>query len=524
MRLALAFLFALIAGPVSSSGALAHASLVRADPPDGAMLASSPAVLKLTFNEPVSPLVMRLIGPDGAVIAPAAAAENNVVTLTPPQLRQGTHVLSWRVVSADGHPVGGSLLFSIGVRTEPVERTEVTVNPALRVALWAAKVAIYIGLFVGVGGAFFGAWLGSADRGRTRWLLLAFLVPGLIATPISLGLQGLDALDLPLSAIGQATAWQTGQATAYGGTAVMAELALIAGSVALAVNSWSIARGASLLGLLGVGLALSLSGHAGTVEPRLLTRSAVFLHGVSVAFWIGALLPLVCALRAGDRGPIARFSRLIPLALAVLVGTGTILAVVQLDRIDALWTTRYGVVLAFKLCAIALLLALAAVNRFVLTSRFAAQGAAAAPPFVASVRTEFALALGILALVGLWRFTPPPRALAVAEHTSIHVHGERAMAQIEITPVRARGASVSVLLLDPELRPLAAKELTLAFANPAVGIEPVRRNAAFDGDANWRIEDVRIPIGGRWRLRLDILVSDYEKLILEDEVELRRVP
>jgi len=35
---------------------------------------------------------------------------------------------------------------------------------------------------------------------------------------------------------------------------------------------------------------------------------------------------------------------------------------------------------------------------------------------------------------------------------------------------------------------------------------------------------VRIPIGGRWRLRLDILVSDYEKLILEDEVELRRMP
>src|SRR5262249_21234519 len=180
--------------------------------------------------------------------------------------------------------------------------------------------------------------------------------------------------------------------------------------------------------------------------------------------------------------------------------------------------------LAFKLCAIALLLPLAAVNRFVLTSRFAAQGAAAARPFVASVRTEFALALGILALVGLWRFTPPPRALAVAEPTSIHVHGERALAQLEIPPVRARGASVSVLLLAPELRPLAAKELTLALANPAAGIEPVRRNAAFDGDANWRIEDVRIPIGGRWRLRLDNLGRDFEKVILRGGGWLRPLP
>ena len=41
--------------------AYAHASLVKAAPADGAVVPVAPAVLSLTFNEPVSPLVIRLI-------------------------------------------------------------------------------------------------------------------------------------------------------------------------------------------------------------------------------------------------------------------------------------------------------------------------------------------------------------------------------------------------------------------------------------------------------------------------------
>src|SRR5262249_13154835 len=96
----LVFIAVLLTVWLSSSAAFAHASRVRAEPADGAMLAEAPKALTLPFNEPVSVLVMRLIGTGGEVVAPAAVAENNVVTVTPPPLRQGSHVLSWRVVSA----------------------------------------------------------------------------------------------------------------------------------------------------------------------------------------------------------------------------------------------------------------------------------------------------------------------------------------------------------------------------------------------------------------------------------------
>jgi copper transport protein len=283
-----------------------------------------------------------------------------------------------------------------------------------------------------------------------------------------------------------------------------------------------LARALTLVGLAGIGLALSLSGHAGTAAPRSLTRSAVFLHGVCVALWIGALIPLVVAIRAGDGAALARFSRLIPLPLAVLVATGALLMLVQLDRVDALWTTRYGLVLGAKLALVAVLLALAAVNRYVLTPRL--QPGATARPLATSIRAELALALVILALVASWRFTPPPRALAASQQISVHIHGARAMAQIEIESERGRSANMSVLLLDAELRRLDAKELTLVFANPAAGIEAMRRNAVSEGDANWRIDDIRIPLAGRWRLRVEILVGDFEKLVLEQDVDLPRVP
>src|SRR5262245_41495460 len=144
----------------SADPASAHASLVRAEPADGAVMAAPPAALVLTFNEPVAPLIMRLIGPDGEPVALGApVSENATVTLpVPAPLARGSHVLSWRVISADGHPVGGALTFSVGApSTAPLVEDVGDRSP--RVAFWAARVALYLGLFLGVGGAVFRAWI-----------------------------------------------------------------------------------------------------------------------------------------------------------------------------------------------------------------------------------------------------------------------------------------------------------------------------------------------------------------------------
>jgi copper transport protein len=495
------------------------------------VVAEPPRVLKLIFNEPVTPTIIRLVGPNGERIEPPFATQNSVVTITLRALAKGTHALTWRVVSADGHPVGGALTFSVGAPSaQAPPRVAEAGDTELAAALWAAKIAIYVGLFIGIGGAFFRAWIARSSTKQRRDFaqaaISAALAAGAVAAIASVGLQGLDALALPLSGLAQHQSWQTGLATSYGATAVAALAALVLAIVAQRVRSAWMARAFLALALLGAGLALSLSGHAATAEPELITRSAVFLHTVAVAFWVGAFLPLLAALGDVDDGRdvLARFTRLIPLGIAILLLAGAVLAFVQLDRLDALWTTSYGIVLSAKLAAGMVLLGLGAANRLVLVPRFEKRGAAAARALAMSIRSEVALAVVILGLVAGWRFTLPPRALVSGEHVSIHFHGDRAMTQIEMEPRRARGADVDVEVLDLKSRPLVIKELTLVLSQPKAGIGPLRRTASSEGGAMWRVADLRIPIAGIWRLRLELLINDFEKETIEDQVELPRAP
>jgi copper transport protein len=298
--------------------------------------------------------------------------------------------------------------------------------------------------------------------------------------------------------------------------------------VALAALRSSPERGRwlSSLALAGVGATLAASGHASSAEPQALTRPAVFLHGIAVAFWIGALLPLAAALRAPKRRALelTRFSRAIPIAVVVLVVSGTVLAVVQLRRVDALWTTDYGLVLCGKLAAVLMLLALAAVNRYALAPSVVEGDGIAAGRLARSITTELLVALAALGLVATWRFTPPPRALIAAAEAAVHahIHTDRAMADIEIEPARANTRRITVTVLDGQFGPLPAKEVTLFLANTEAGIEPLRLPATHVEGATWRVENVSVPAVDHWQVRVEILVSDFEKVTLEDRIDLPR--
>ena len=44
------------------------------------------------------------------------------------------------------------------------------------------------------------------------------------------------------------------------------------------------------------------------------------------------------------------------------------------------------------------------------------------------------------------------------------------------------------------------------------------------GDNAWRVEGLRIPLAGRWQLRVELLVTDFDKVTIEDAVTLPRMP
>jgi len=523
LRLVAGFLVALFLQTVAAFG---HASLNASEPEDGSLVDIAPARFVLTFSEPVAPLTLKLVRPDGSTIPleDFALKDRTLEIEAPADIGRGTHVLSWRVVSADGHPIGGSVVFSVGEVSAQAPLVDDASDPAVRFWLWFAKVALYVGLFVGAGGVFARAiLLGGIEAGGR--IIAAALLAGAAGAVLSLGLQGADALGTSLSGLGQQIVWRTGFSTSYGGTVVAALAAFIVSAAALAVPRFA-ASVAAVAALVGTGTALALSGHASAASPQWLMRPAVFLHAVAIAAWIGALAPLVLALfrsEAGAPQALRRFSRDIPAFVALLIVTGCVLAIVQMGRASALADTDYGRVFAIKLCLLTFLFALAAHNRWQLTAPAQAGEPEATRSLVRSVAHETALALAIFGAVALWRFTPPPRALdaAAAEPVIEYIQSDKAQAHIQVMPGRAGTVVVSVNVLTGDFELLDAKEVTLVLSSPDAGIEPFRRKLTRRGEANWRADDLAIPLPGLWRVRVDILVTDFELLKLEGQIRIR---
>ena len=113
---------------VSASPALAHIDLVDSSPEEGQRLRSAPSVVVLNFNEPVAAdFAQANITVTGGRAQPVPAQVSGrtvrvglerVSPGTPPG-RSSEWILTYRVVSRDGHPVQGAVNFNV---REPSEK------------------------------------------------------------------------------------------------------------------------------------------------------------------------------------------------------------------------------------------------------------------------------------------------------------------------------------------------------------------------------------------------------------------
>jgi copper transport protein len=526
-------LLALLLASFATTAAFAHASLVSSEPADDAVLATAPKQFVLTFNEAVTPLVLGLTGPSGAVLPLADPVVRDLSLVIeapepegPDRPGRGTYVLSFRVVSGDGHPVGGTVVFSVGERSGERQRLGEETGPSALIAIWLARVLMLAGFGIGIGGAFFLAWI-LPDRqapGRAATMTAIGAATGVLAV----GLQGIDSLAEPLSALWQPGVWRAGFATSFGASAAIGTLAFALAWLALHNADAGRRRALSAAAIAGVGLALAASGHASTARP-FLTAPAVFLHGIGIAFWVGSLLPLYDVVRDKNRRAagiaLARFGKVIPYALVALAGSGVLLAAVQIDHFSALWTTAYGRVFSLKCLALGALFGLAAFNRFVLTPAFARGAPMAGGRLARTIGLETVLVVAILAVVGLWRFTPPPRALATPAEVPLfaHIHSERVMVSVTIAPGHAGPVRTTIVLQNPQdTQLLAAQEVTFILSNPAAGIEPIERRAVRAEDGIWQVDGLTIPVAGRWQIEVAVLISDFDKALLDTSVEIKQ--
>ncbi len=107
---------------------------------------------------------------------------------------------------------------------------------------------------------------------------------------------------------------------------------------------------------------------------------------------------------------------------------------------------------------------------------------------------------------------------AAAAPLAIHIHSERAMFQVLVSPGTVGTDSFVLQLMSGEGDLLPAKEATLVLSLPGGGIEPLERKATLGADGYWHVADVPIPRAGRWHLRVEA-VTAFRKITLEDDFE-----
>ncbi|MFL5926533.1 MAG: copper resistance CopC/CopD family protein, partial [Gaiellaceae bacterium] len=385
----------LAAALVVPAVALAHASLVGAQPADGAVVRDPPAAVRLFFDDAIRAQqgIRAVRNSGGSVLGGRAHVVGGRELVIPlrGRLRRGGYTVLWRVLADDGHPVAGITTFAVGAG-EP--------RPQAVLAAPSEERAV---------------------PGFERWLFLSgvLLAVGLSVFRLAMPREAAPSLRLlaagfVLTAVGGAALVErTSLSTRFGVVvAVAVGVAVVGAAAALAAGVLPPLASVAWLCGLALVLAPSASGHAldrGT--PRLEFPVDV-LHVAASSVWFGGLVALVVAARRGvfREHVVRRFSTLALVAVGVIGATGLIRAFSELSSIGQVWGTSYGRLLIAKTGLFVALIFFGWANRH----RFVPALARSAPRLRRNLGAEIVLLLGLIAVVAILTQSRPGRDRAVA--------------------------------------------------------------------------------------------------------------
>lgn len=505
--------------------ALAHAALLSSIPADGAVLEAAPGTLALRFDEPVTPTALALAGPDGRRVAlPPPMTAGPEITVAPPAgLGEGSYVLSYRIISADGHPVAGAIAYRVGGGADD-PRPRAGHGPADPGRVPAiVLLALLLGLLLlGTGGALALAALPPLAGPRRAAAARLVRLAALAGLPLALAVLAVQAVRLAgdWAALATGAAWLMAWRSTLG--PAMAVLALGLAAVALLTGRPQYRRELAAAGLAAL-LALLLTGHVVTAPPAWLAAGALAVHLAAVAFWAGALPLLLVALRDGAAAlpVVAGFSRLGVAAVGLLAVSGTVIATLQVRAPEALLATDYGRALLGKLAAVVLLLGLAALNRWRLMPRLARGDAG---PLRRAIAAEMALMAVVLAATAVLGNTPPPRVLAPAPPAETAFVPAAAIDGQTVRGALVRAADGRLTLrarfADAAGHPLAACEVAATLIHAEAGIGPLQRPMRAAPDGGFELPDAPLAVPGSWTVEFQVLVGEFELLTFVTEIRI----
>jgi copper transport protein len=576
---ALALATALLA--LLPASAVAHAVLEQTQPTRGAALERAPERVEVRFDEPVESSfgALRVFAADGDrvdvgdVERPAGDA---IAVRVRAGLPDGAYTATFRVVSADSHPVTGGYAFTVGeaggVSAAAVaDLLDEGAGPVTEVAFGVVRWVGYaaIALLAGGVGFLLLVWLPALRRvsaaggdgiepagrpaaalafqARGVRLLVGAAVAGLVATALGLVLQAATATGGSLwsaldgGLIHDVLATRFGEVwklrfTAFASLAAL--LLFLPRRVEPRRRPVWIAAFAIPIAYLVV--APALGGHAGAGDDAALLVPLAAIHVAAMSAWVGgvALLLLVVPAATGTLEPadrtrllatvVARFSTVALGAVAALLATGVAQSILQLDALSDLVDTAFGRAILVKATIFGVLVALGAHNRRRSQPRLARLAAGREPPSSAGatlrrvLRAEVALmavVLGVTAALVSYSPSADTTTGPVAESADLGP----ARLELTVDPARAGVNEVHVYLFDARTGAQYDKprRFSIAARLRELDIGPIELDVRKAGPGHYTVARAELAPAGDWTLTVRAPVSDFEELRTDVEVPIR---
>lgn len=527
------------------TSAFAHAVLEANTPANDELLKTAPTAIDLRFSERIEPVgAIQLFDGDANQVAVGSqklVSPNVSRTPITGTLAPGTYTVAWRALSSDGHAINGAFVFHVkkrGPNPEGIIGTIGTGSPPtwIRVLASMARWWNLTMLILLVGGivaltTFMSRRAGSGEA--KLWYIVsgsAFVLS--ISSAITVVLQGAELRGLTIG--GANTGGLIGDVvTTQFGKVRVAQL-LIAEVVAV-VAVWGVSshRGLPTVATLWTCAGLltltpALSGHAVSLGVTGVIMDAVHVGAASV--WTGGLVFVALALALStDRGAVAaevlpRFSRVAVASVGVVVLTGALGGLRELDGVGNLFSTRYGWHLVVKIGLAVLLIGVGGLNRWTLRSKPSIGSAPVVRRMRRQIGVELVLLAGVVAATTLLIAEPPARAVGsgagpVTATTSVGGTDVR----VVVDPARV-GPNLVHIYLSKDRRSVDPDEVRVAFTNEKAKLGPISAPTERNEPGHYLARSVPLSASGTWTVTVRLRTGEFDSTDATVSVAVRKAP
>jgi copper transport protein len=525
-------LLCVLLGPAAPASA--HAALVASDPGTGTIVPDAPNRVTLTFSESVQLLSgkIQVLAPDGSRADQGEPAVSGTTVTIPLRTGggRGTYLVSYRVISADSHPVAGSLTYSVGAASAPPTQTEVdsTADPVVRTLIPIAKYLGYVGLVLLVGPILVLALLWPHRLSRRGPARLVWTGVGLVLGSTLLGLW----LQAPYTTgTGLFGAGLDDLRDVLGSTFGAVMLVRLGVICAAAFLLRPLLRGSggdtrtdlALLGVLGVAAVATwpLTGHPSASPVAGVSVVVDAIHLTAMAVWLGGLVMLVSfLLRQANEGELGAilpiWSRWAATAVGALILAGVVQALIEVQTLSGLVNSTYGRLILVKVALAATAVGIAAYARKLVIRRSAESGPGT---LRRAVLAELAITAVVLGVTAALVQIPPPRTAEAAETATTSttitqtLRNQSMSLQVDVFPAVVGNNSIHLYAYTLDNKPLPVVEWSATAALPAKGIEPIEIPLLRITDFH-AIGDIALPAAGDWALKFTVRTSEIDQSTL----------